>query len=116
MNPVMMPPSIADYYEIHNWKHATAILANDFPDEWAEIIQILGNFRLLRSAILTPGGRKSPISNAIENAFNDLGWRKKAFDTRILLDDIHLETPTHNIDCFKVVCSLSARGLDAVGR
>ena len=32
-----LPQSIRDNYEVHEWKHACAILANDFPEEWQNI-------------------------------------------------------------------------------
>jgi hypothetical protein len=31
-----IPPFISDHDEIHEWSHASAVLAKDFPDEWDE--------------------------------------------------------------------------------
>ncbi len=37
------------HYEVHEWRHAIAILRGDFPREWQDIIEILTGFRLLKS-------------------------------------------------------------------
>ena len=59
----LLPPYIREHYEVCEWKHASAILHQDFPQEWADIVLMLEQFRLRKSWILRPGGRKSPISN-----------------------------------------------------
>lgn len=56
-----LPEFVRDYYECHEWKHASAILQNDFPAEWTDIIEVLTTFRLRRSWIETPGGSKSMV-------------------------------------------------------
>ncbi len=96
-----LPPFVQEHYEIHEWKHASAILATDFPSEWQDIIQILTSFRLRRSAIIEPGGQRSPIAQAIDTAFTHLGWREKSFHTKIVVDDRSMESPTHKVDCYK---------------
>lgn len=97
----LLPQFIRDNYEVHEWRHACAILKEDFPEEWNEIIQVLSNFRLLKSDILKKGGRKSPISSKIDSHFESLQWEEKAFDTAIVIDKDKRESPTHSIDCFK---------------
>ena len=95
------PAQILADYEVHEWRHATAILHTDFPAEFAEIIQVLSAFRLSRTQILTPGGRKSVISTALDSAFYALGWAERMFQTAILVDGHSTPTPTHKVDCFK---------------
>jgi len=41
-----LPEFIRKHYEVHEWKHASAILKSDFPAEWQELIDILNDFRL----------------------------------------------------------------------
>lgn len=89
------------YYEVHEWKHAIAILQHDFPVEWNDIMQVLKGFRLRRRDIVTPGGGKSPIAKALDSAFFELGWKKKRFQTRVVIDGKEIENPTHEIDCYK---------------
>ena len=97
---------VEEHYEIHEWRHARAILERDFPEEWSEIVAVLAQFRLLRSDILTPGGGKSPISAKIDGALADLGWKEKSFDTKILVDDCEMSSPTHGVDCIKSAVGL----------
>lgn len=96
-----IPEFIRDSYEIQEWRHASAILQNDFAEEWAEVVEVLTDFRLLRSEILAKGGRKSKIAGRLDGAFYDRGWTERAFDTRMVIDDQEFPSPTHKVDCFK---------------
>ncbi|MBG9916426.1 restriction endonuclease BglII [Bacillus sonorensis] len=97
----LLPQSIREKYEIHEWRHACAILKYDFPNEWSDIISVLDDFTLNKSDIVKAGGRKSPISNKIDNYLYAKGWEEKSFDTKIIIDEQAHETPTHKIDCLK---------------
>lgn len=96
-----LPHFIKDNYEIHEWRHAAAVLLQDFNQEWKDIIRVMTEFRLHRKDIITPGGRKSPIAEAIDNQFLPLGWVEKAFDTKITVDAQEFESPTHKVDFYK---------------
>lgn len=96
-----LDPFILDHYEVREWRHATAILGADFPFEFAEIQQVLRSFRLKKSQILAPGGRKSSIAEAIDSELASLGWQEKKFSTQIKVDEHAIDTPTHKVDCFK---------------
>lgn len=37
----LLPNTIREKYEVHEWKHACAILKNDFPTEWDDLIALL---------------------------------------------------------------------------
>jgi hypothetical protein len=97
----LVPKSVRTLYEIHEWKHACAVLRGDFPEEWEDILAVLSGFRLRRSHIEAPGGGRSLISQAIDGAFFERGWRKKTFDTVVVVDETKMESPTHEVDCFK---------------
>ena len=102
MTPIAaIPKSITAKYEVHEWRHATAILKEDFPREWDEIIAVLSNFALRRSEVKVPGGRKSPIACRIDEAFLALGWVEKNFETKIVVDENAIDSPTHKVDCYK---------------
>lgn len=96
-----IPVFIRENYEIHEWRHASAILAKDFPDEWGNIIDVLTNFRLYKSHIKVGGGRKSQVSEAIDRAFSKMGWIEKQFDTKIVVDKGEIHSPTHQVDEYK---------------
>ena len=42
----LLPPFIRTHYEVYESKHACAILKQDFPQEWNEIVEVLTAFRL----------------------------------------------------------------------
>lgn len=92
---------VREHYEVHEWRHATAILAADFPQEFAEIQDVLTRFRLYRSRVLAPGGSKSEIAGWIDGELASKGWREKMFTTQIRVDETVIDSPTHKVDCFK---------------
>ncbi|MGH8234201.1 MAG: BglII/BstYI family type II restriction endonuclease [Rhodanobacteraceae bacterium] len=96
-----LAPFIREHYEVHEWRHATAILAADFPEQLADIQAVLTTFRLRRSEVVAPGGRKSKVAGSIDGVFADRGWIEKKFATHIKVDETIHETPTHKVDCVK---------------
>lgn len=101
MGTNLLPKEILANYEIHEWKHACAILKQDFIHEWNDIISLLQSFKLNKSWIEVPGGSKSPISGFIDGFLCKRGWIEKEFKTKIVVDDTAIVTPTHKIDCFR---------------
>lgn len=55
-----LPDDVLEMYECHQWKHAAAILATDFPAELKDIIDVLRTVKLRRSFMTGPGGGKGP--------------------------------------------------------
>lgn len=96
-----LPPFIRDNYECHEWKHASAILSQDFPSEWADLLDVLSSFRLQKSWIASGGGNKFKLSSYIDGFLSKRGWVEKQFQTAIEVDGSRLDSPTHKIDCFK---------------
>jgi Restriction endonuclease BglII len=97
----LLPDFIRTHYEVYEWKHACAILKQDFPQEWNEIVEVLMQFRLKKSWITVGGGRKSKVAEAFDSALGERGWKEKGFDTKVVVDDESLDSPTHKVDCFK---------------
>ena len=96
-----LPGHILANFEVHEWRHASAILERDFPSEWNDIISVLTYFKLKKSDILTPGGGKSPIAQGIDSLFFELGWKEKSFDTKVVVDEKEMISPTHKVDFYK---------------
>jgi hypothetical protein len=101
MSTPQFSPFIDAHYEIHEWRHATAILRSDFRAELADICDVLTGFRLRKDWITIAGGRKSKVAESIDAALFSRGWIPKNFDTKISVDAAVLNSPTHEIDCFK---------------
>ena len=97
----LLPDIIRANYEVHERKHACAILNRDFPNEWSDIVSLLEQFRLCKSWIAQPGGRKSRAASSIDQYLYDRGWEEKAFSTKMVVDDVPVDTPTHKVECFR---------------
>ena len=101
MSITNLPRFIRDNYEVYEWRHALAILRQDFSNEYGDICDVLTSFRLQKSWVSVGGGRKSKVSEWIDSELGKRGWVAKNFDTKITIDETVLESPTHEIDCFK---------------
>ncbi|MFH1428509.1 MAG: BglII/BstYI family type II restriction endonuclease [Candidatus Margulisiibacteriota bacterium] len=97
----LLPEFIRQMYEVHEWNHACAILHSDFLNEWKDIIATLEEFRLRKSHIAVPGGRKSQVSDWIDHKLGSCGWIEKGFQTKRIVDKQIMDSPTHKIDCYK---------------
>ena len=97
-----VPDDISALYYVQEWRHGITILSSVHPPEWKDILDMLREFRLTRSAILEPGGNKSPnISGKIDGALYARGWKEKKFNTKITVDETEHPSPTHKVDCYK---------------
>lgn len=102
MTPIAaFPEYIQNNYEIHEWRHASAILETDYPDEWASIVGVLTRFVICHSHIIVGGGGRSLISRSLDGAFYADGWIEKQWETRIVVDASTYESPTHKVDCYR---------------
>lgn len=97
----LIPRALQARYQFYERDHACAILAKDFPSEFKDICECLAAFTLKKSAILTPGGGRSPIPIAIDTFLVARGWSEKRFDIKIEVDGGPIPIPTHKIDNFK---------------
>ncbi|MEO8409632.1 MAG: BglII/BstYI family type II restriction endonuclease, partial [Propionivibrio sp.] len=97
----LFPEFIRTHYETHESKHACAILKQDFLSEWNDIFEVLTDFRLKKSWINVGGGRKSKVADAFDSALVQRGWVEKGFDTKVVVDQNSIDSPTHKVDCFK---------------
>lgn len=97
----LVPDSVSQLYEVHEWRNAAGVLQAAYPQEWNDLLTVLQGFRLHRSEILSDGGRKSKIADRIDLKLYEKGWLEKKFDTKIVVDNKEFVTPTHKVDCYK---------------
>jgi hypothetical protein len=97
----LIPADVRHKFEIEETHHAAAILRTDFPAEWDDLMTMLGQFTLKRSQILTPGGRKSPISISIDEFFYQRDWKEHDFKIEVRADTKTTLAPTHHVDYFR---------------
>jgi len=72
-----IPDDIKDLYEVHDFKHAAAILSNEFPEEFNEICEALRKFRFSVSDIIAAGGSESHIPKLFSEILRPMGWFEK---------------------------------------
>ena len=101
MSTELLPPDIRMKYEVKEWRHACSILKTDYPEQWDDIISVLRSFEFTESNIRAPGGGESVLSKFLNGAFRDRGWIEKKFETKIVIDQTELASPTHKVDCVK---------------
>lgn len=102
----LIPKELFDLYEFHEWRNAIAVLSAAYPEEWADILAVLANFRLLRSDIETEkdekfGDRSKVVIRIDDLALRPRGWKPHQFATKIVVDAECYESPTHEVDCIK---------------
>lgn len=100
-NHPLVSQTINEKFEVYEWRNAIHILHSVHSDLFREICDTLEDFILRRSDIVRAGGNKSPIAHALDRRLIERGWIEKQFDTKLAIDGIQYDTPTHKIDCFK---------------
>lgn len=96
-----LPSFIRENYRVQEWRHASSILAADFPELLAEICDVLTRFQLKKSHVVVGGGQKTKIAGWIDSELTKLGWKERQFKTAFKVDERTIESPTHKVDCFK---------------
>lgn len=91
------PKFIRTNYEIHEWRHASAILEADFLSEYRDLCDVLIGFRVNKSQLVIGGGRKSDIAGWVDAQFYAKGWKEKHFDTKIVVDTAQLQSPASGL-------------------
>jgi hypothetical protein len=97
----LVPDDLRRLYHVKEWRNAAGVLQTACPTEWADIVEVLRNFRLFRSEVAAAGKNRSPISRRLDGALYGRGWVEKTFRTEVVVDDVRHESPTHAVDCFK---------------
>jgi Restriction endonuclease BglII len=100
-NHPFIPELVQTKFDVFDWRNAAAILHSVHSTEFSEILQVLEGFVLKQSDIAVGGGNKSAIAKEIDAGLYQRGWREKKFDTKIVVDGVASESPTHSVDCFK---------------
>jgi hypothetical protein len=97
----LVPEALRARFRFDERNHATAVLASDFPNEFADILVCLGAFTLKRSDIIVGGKGRSAIPIAIDGFLVERDWAEKKFQIEITADGQPIPIPTHKIDNFK---------------
>ncbi len=111
-----IPSDILSRYVIEEHRHAWGILTESCSVEHHDIIHGLQLFRLLRSEIIAPGGRKTKIVERLESIFHEKGWREESSQIEVKVNGVVRESNTHKIDLCKgrVACEIQWNSKDGV--
>jgi len=88
-------------WDCYDWRNARTILQYGHASEWRDIIEVLSAARLPHSELAAKGGSKTKTASAFDSQLYERGWVEKQFQTKIVVDAIESDSPTHLIDCFK---------------
>lgn len=93
-----IPQDIATLYEIHDYRHAAAILKNEFPKEFVEICDALRTFRFSEQNVRDPGGSESAIPKRFSDILRPMGWCEKKLNAKVVVDDHEFAHDSHYVD------------------
>lgn len=96
-----IPEDIKQLYEIHDYRHAAAILCNEFPTEFQEVTEALQALRITVQDIIDPGGNESRIPKIVSEIMRPLGWREDKLTAKLVVDDQPVQSDTHKVDYIK---------------
>ena len=83
-----IPDDIKDLYEVHDFKHAAAILSVEFPEEFGEICNALRKFRFKKSDIIAAGGNESRIPKIFSDILRPMEWKEKNLGAELKVFEI----------------------------
>ncbi len=78
-----IPEDLCELYEIHDFKHAAAIITQEFPTEFHEIYQALRTFRFNLTDITKGGGSESRIPKIFNELLRPMGWEDKNLEAEL---------------------------------
>jgi CRISPR-associated protein Csd2 len=91
---------ILELYEVHDFKHAAAILYNEFPEEFNEICAALLKFRFTKADIVEKGKNESQITKKI-SALLRPNWKESQLNAKLVVDEEVINYDTHKVDYIK---------------
>jgi CRISPR-associated protein Csd2 len=78
-----IPADIVELYKVHDFKHAAAIIAKEFPAEFAELCQALRKFRFNLDDIKIGCGSESHIPKIFSDILRPIGWSDKNLEAEL---------------------------------
>lgn len=88
-------------FDILTRNHAEAILAHDFPRELDLLTQVLAEFRISLTEVITGGGGEAGLTQRLRHELSDLNWRKHNFSVQTIVDGHERAGVSHEVDHVK---------------
>ncbi len=106
-----IPNDISNLYEIHDFKHAAAIISKEFPVEFDELCVALRGFRFTKADMIEGGKNESHIPKIFSNLLRPLNWNDKNLGAELNVYEIKgkndkelkstINHGTHKVDYLK---------------
>ena len=96
-----IPSKIKELYEVYDFKHAAAILSNEFPSEFKEICDALLKFRFTMADVKEAGGNESQIPKKFAKLLRSIDWKERCLTAKIIVDENEISHDTHKVDFIK---------------
>jgi hypothetical protein len=96
-----VPAEVRDVYDVHDYRHAAAILAGEFPTEFKDVCRALLRFRFTEDDVKEPGGNESAIPKNFSKLLRPLGWEESNLKAERVVDGKTIAEETHKIDYIK---------------
>lgn len=96
-----IPEELRRLYEVHDYRHAAALLACEFCHEFEEVCLALESFRFKTEDILTGGGNESRIPKRMSELLRPRGWVEGKLTASMLVDGRTIRQDTHKVDYVK---------------
>ena len=72
----LVPATLRDKYEFHNFGHALEILTQAYKTEWTDLTSCLAKLTISLDDIRKAGGNESPIPKRFDDLLYPKGWRE----------------------------------------
>lgn len=79
-DPDVLASDIRSRYEFHEVRSACAVMKAVSPGEWNDIVDVLGSFSFSANLLLRAGGNNSEMTETLNRALRDRGWRECAYE------------------------------------
>ena len=97
-----IPKDVQNLYDIYEFKHASTILAHDFPEVFQELIYVLRSFRFTEADAERPGGNKGPVVKKVEALLKPLKWKhEQKLTGSLTVGGKAVINDTHKVDHIK---------------
>jgi len=98
---IHVPADLRQLYEVHEYRHAAALLFSEFPDLYKEICDGLRIFRFTKTQVVESGGNESEIPRTFSSILRPRGWIEGRLSAALVVDNQTVQQDTHKIDYIK---------------
>lgn len=85
-------------FDVQTHNHAEAILAHDFPQDLAQLVGALSEYRIDLAELIGGGGGESGQTQRLRHVLAGAGWRKHQFTVQTIIDGREQTAISHEVD------------------